>query len=160
MKIAILFATVLIAQVTGTWDGDAKAVAQALAWDMERCPARVVVANFGKDGWGKTTWGPPVNVDYDVLKTSSLRWPYQIVVTFTNPIITTKNRNNKEEVEKDTKPSLVFKALYKNTYEMGDDGSLRISETLAQPTSLSGSNSWKERPQWPDACWDHLPKSE
>lgn len=160
MRFAIVLAAVLIAQVTGSWEGDAKATGQALASDIEKCPARVVVANFGKDGWGKTAWGPPINVDYDVLKTSSLRWPYQIVVSFTITIITTKNSKNKEEVEKDTKPSLVIKTLYKNNYEMGDDGSLRLSETLVQPTSLNGSSAWRERPRWPDACWDRPPKSE
>jgi hypothetical protein len=76
------------------------------------------------------------------------------------PIIVTKNRKNREEVEQDTKPSLVFKTNYKNVYEMGDNGSLRLSEALLLPFSLNGSGSWKERTRWPDACWDQLPKPE
>ena len=41
--------------------------------------------SFGKDGWTKTTWGPPNNLDYDVLRTNSLKWPYQIVISYTIP---------------------------------------------------------------------------
>ena len=160
MRTAILLASLFIGQITGSWNGDAKATAQALAGGLEKCAPRVVVANFGKDGWTKTTWGPPNNLDYDVLRTNSLKWPYQIVISYTIPISATKNRKNREEAEQDTKPSLVFKTSYKNVYEMGDDGSLRLSETLLLPFSLNGSDSWKERTRLPDACWDQLPKPE
>ena len=160
MRTALLLASVFIGQITGSGDTDAKTMAQALTWGLKNCSPRVVVANFGKDGWGKTTWGPPSNLDYDVLRTNSLRWPYQMVISYTIPIITTKNRKTRQEAEQDTKPSLVLKTSYKNVYEMGDDGSLRLSETLLLPFSLNGGGSWKERPRWPDACWDQLPKPE
>ena len=159
MRIALLMASILAGQITGSWDGDAKAMGQTLARSLEKCPPRVIVAKFGKDGWTKTTWGPPTNLDYDVLRTSSLKRPYQIVILYTIPVIVTKNRKNREEAEQDTKPSLVFKLSFKNVYEMGDDGSLRLFETLDQKL-LDGSGSWKERTRLPDACWDQLPKSE
>ena len=68
----------------------------------------------------------------------------------------TKHRKKRDEAEQDTKPVLVMKSSYKSIYQMGDDGSLRLSETLLQ--ALDGS--WKERPRWPDACWDQMPKAE
>ena len=160
MRIAFLIASILAGQITGSWDGDAKAMGQMLASSLEKCTARVVVAKFGKDGWTKTTWGPPTNLDYDVLRrTNSVRWPYQIVISFTIPVSGTKNRKNREEAEQDTKPSLIFKLSFRNIYEMGDDGSIRLSETLDQKL-LDESGSWKERTRLPDACWDQLPKSE
>jgi hypothetical protein len=161
MRTALLIASILAGQITGSWDGDARAMGQTLAWSLEKCPPRVVVAKFGKHGWTKATWGPPTNLDYDVLRrTNSIKWPYQIVISDTIPVVVTKNRKNREEAEQDTKPSLVFKLTFKNVYEMGDDGSVRLSETLDLPLSLKDSRSWEERTRLPDACWDHLPKSE
>lgn len=153
-------ASFLAGQMLGSWNADAKAKAQALAWGVEKCSPRVVIANFGKHGWSKTTWGPPTDADFDVLKTNSIRWPYQIVISFTIPVSATKNRKNREEAEQDTKPDIVFKLSYKNVYEMGDDGGIRLSQTLDLPISLSSSSSWRERIRLPDACWDHLPKTE
>lgn len=151
-------ASILAGQITGSSDGDAKAMGQTLASSLEKCPPRVVVAKFGKDGWTKTTWGPPTNLDDDVLRTASLKWPYEIVVLYTVPVIVTKNHKNREEAEQDTKPSLAFKLSFKNVYEMGDDGSIRLSETLDQKL-LDGSGAWKNRARLTDACWDQLPKS-
>ena len=75
-----------------------------------------------RQGWlDQDHLGPPTNPDYDVLRTSSLKRPYQIVILYTIPVIVTKNRKNREEAEQDTKPSLVFKLSFKNVYEMGDD---------------------------------------
>jgi hypothetical protein len=157
MRIALLMASICIGQITGSWDADAKATAQALASGLEKCPPRVVVAKFGKDGWTKTTWGPPTNLDYDVLRTKSIKWPYHIVISYTILVSGTKNRKNREEAEQDVKPSLVFKLSYENAYDIGDDGSLRLSETRVQ--ELLGGGSWKQRTRLPDACWDQLPKS-
>lgn len=159
MRAALLIGSILAAQITGSGDEYAKAMGQTLAWNLEKCPPRVLVAKF-KGGWTKNTWGAPINVDYDVLKTTSIRWPYQIVISYTIPWSGTKDRKKREEAEQDTKPSLVFKLTFKNVYEMGDDGSIRLSETLDLPLSLKDSRSWKERTRLPDACWDHLPKSE
>jgi hypothetical protein len=145
-------------QITGSWDADAKAMAQALVSGLEKCPPRVVVAKFGKDGWAKTTWGPPTNLDYDVLRTNSVKWPYQIVISYRILVSGTKNRKNREEAEQDVKPSLVFKLGYENIYDFGDDGSLRLSETRVQ--ELLGGGSWNQRTRLPDACWDQLPKSD
>jgi hypothetical protein len=49
---------------------------------VEKCPVRVVIAKF-KNGWTKNTWGPPTKLDYDVLKTNSIKWPYQIIISYT-----------------------------------------------------------------------------
>ncbi|MGA9803952.1 MAG: hypothetical protein WA383_05710 [Terriglobales bacterium] len=164
MRIALLIASICVGQITcmgqitGSWDADAKAMAQALVSGLEKCPPRVVVANFGKDGWTKATWGPPTNLDYDVLRTNSVKWPYHNVISYRILVSGTKNRKNREEAEQDVKPSLVFKLSYKNTYDFGDDGSLRLSETTNQ--QLLDSVSWKQRTLLPDACWDHIPWSD
>jgi len=160
MRTALLIAPILVAQITGSPDGYAKAMGQTLAWDLEKCPPRVVVAKFGKHDWSKTTWGPPTNLDYDVLRTNSIKWPYQILISYTIPVIVTKNRKTQEEAQQDTKPSLVLKLTFKNAYEIGDDGSIRLSETLELPLVVKGSRSREERTRLPDACWDHLAKSE
>jgi hypothetical protein len=155
MKTILLMASIIAGQITGSPDADAKATAQALVWGLEKCPARVVVAKF-KGGWTKNTWGPPTNLDYDVLKTNSIKWPYQIVICYTIPWTGTKDRKQREEAEQDTKPALTLKFSNRNLYQIGDDGTLRIAELLSQ--ALDGS--WKERASLPDVCWDHLPKSE
>jgi hypothetical protein len=154
MKTILLMASIVAGQITGSPDWDAKATAQALVWGLEKCPPRVVVAKF-KGGWTKNTWGPPTNLDYDVLKTNSIRWPYQIVISYTIPWTGTKDRKKREEAEQDTKPALALKFSYRNLYQIGDDGSLRLAELRSQ--ALDGS--WKERPGLPDACWDRLPES-
>ena len=116
MRIALLIASICVGQITcmgqitGSWDADAKAMAQALVSGLEKCPPRVVVANFGKDGWTKATWGPPTNLDYDVLRTNSVKWPYHNVISYRILVSGTKNRKNREEAEQDVKPSLVFKS--------------------------------------------------
>src|SRR5271166_985286 len=102
MRTVLLIVSILAGQITGSWDGDAKAMGQALAWSLEKCPPRVVVAKFGRHGWTKTTWGAPLNLDYDVLRRTSIKWPYQIVISYTIPVIVTKNRKNREEAEQDT----------------------------------------------------------
>ena len=155
MRLAVLMASMLVGQGIGSWDLDAKTTAQALVGSLEKCSPRVVVAKF-KNGWTKNTWGPPTNFDYDVVKTNSIRWPYQIVISYTLPWSGTKDRKKREEAEQDTRPDLVLKNSEKNIYQMGDDGSLRLSETFVQ--GLDGG--WTERRRWPDACWDQLPKSQ
>lgn len=153
MRIVLLMASLLAGQMLGAPEEDAKAKAQALAWGIEKCSPRVAVANFGKHGWSKTTWGPPANVDFDVLKTNSILWPYQIVISFTIPTNTTKGHKKRDEAEQDTKPAIAFKFSYKNVYEVGDDGGIRLSQVLHLPT---GNTAWEERQRVPDACWDHL----
>lgn len=148
-------ATIPLCQITGSWDADAKATAQALVWGLQQCQPRVLVTKF-KSGWGKNMWAPPEEVEYDVLKTNSLKWPYQIVISYTVQMGGTKSHKKREDAEQDVTPIMVLKGKYKNTYQMGDDGSLRLSETLVQ--GIDGG--WKERPRWPDVCWDHLPKPE
>jgi hypothetical protein len=106
MRIVLLLAFLVAGQMLGSWDADAKAKAQALAWGIEKCSPRVAVANFGKDGWSKTSWGPPTNVDFDVLKTNSILWPYQIVISFTIPTSATKGHKKRDEAEQDTKPDI------------------------------------------------------
>ena len=160
MRIALLMASLLAGQMLGSRDADAKAKAQAFAWGIEKCSPRVAVANFGKDGWSKTTWGPPTNVDFDVTKTNSILWPYQIVISFTIPLNATKGHKKRDEAEQDTKPDIAFKLSYKNVYEIGDDGGIRLSQTLNLPLPVAGKTAWEERPRLPDACWDHLPKPE
>ena len=63
----MLLGQIVHAQVSGSWELDAKMTAQALA--IEKCPPRIVVAKF-KHGWTKNIWGPPTNIDFDVLKTN------------------------------------------------------------------------------------------
>jgi hypothetical protein len=155
MRTVLLIALIFAGQITGPSDGDAKATAQALVRGLEKCPARIVVAKF-KGGWTKNTWGPPTNLDYDVLKTNSIKWPYQIVISYTIPWTGTKDRKKREDAEQDTNPVLALKFSNRNLYQIGDDGTLRIGELLSQ--SLDGS--WKERASLADVCWDHLPKSE
>ena len=137
------------AQMNGSPDTDAKTMGQSLARSLEKCTARVVVAKF-KAGWCKNTWGPQTNVDYDVLKTASIRWPYRIVVSYTMVLSVSKDHKAREEAEQDTKPSLIFKYSYKNVYEMTDDGSLRLSEARILPPSQP-SRSESTRPL-PSAC--------
>jgi hypothetical protein len=156
MRTVLLIASILAGQITGSRDGDAKAMGQALAWSLEKCPPRVVVEKFGKHGWAKNTWGPPTKLDYDVLKTNSIKWPYQIIISYTILWTGTKDRKQRKEAEQDTKPALTLKFNYRNLYQIGDDETLRIAELLSQ--ALDGS--WKERASLSDVCWDHLPKSE
>jgi len=110
-----------------------------------------MVAKY-KSGWQKNTWGPPTDVDYDVLTTNSLLWPYQIVIQYTLPISMTKNYKKKEDAEQAPKSDLVVRNKYKNEYDLGDKG-LRISGLLAQ--QLDGE--WHKRFTASDACWDNLP---
>jgi hypothetical protein len=151
---ALLFGgALLIAQITGSPETDAKLMADALAHNLKQCSARVVVAKY-KSGWQKNAWGPPADVDYDVLTTSSLLWPYQLVISYTLPISMTKNYKKKEDAEQDSKADLVIRTKYKNIYELGDKG-VRISALLGQ--QLNGE--WHERSTAFDACWDNLPSS-
>ena len=131
MRIVLLMLSLLAGQMLGSPDEDAKAKAQALAWGIEKCSQRVALANFGKHGWSKATWGPPTNVNFDVLKMNSILWPYQIAVSFTIPFSETKGHKNRDEAEQDTRPDIAFKFSYKNVYEIGDDGRIRLSQTLA-----------------------------
>jgi hypothetical protein len=160
MRIILLMALLLAGQMLGSPDEDAKAKAQALTSGIEKCSPRILVANFGKHGWSKATWGPPVNVDSDVLKTNSIVRPYQIVISFTIPFSETKEHKKRDEAEQDTKPDIAFKFSYKNMYEIADDGGIRLSQTLDLPLSVTGQTTWQERQRLPDACWDHLPKPE
>jgi hypothetical protein len=155
MKTILLLASILAVQITGSLDESAKATAQGLVRSLQKCPARIAVAKF-KSGWTKNTWGPPTNLDYDVLKTNSIMWPYQIAISYTIPWTGTKDRKRREEAEEDTKPVLRLRFSYRNDYQLRGDGTLRIASLLSQ--ALDGS--WKERGSLPDACWDHLPNPE
>jgi hypothetical protein len=160
MRIAAAMTSLFIGQMLGSSDVDAKTTAQALASEIERCSPRVVVAKTSKHGWSKGIWGPPINADFDVLKTNSIIWPYQIVISFTIPFSNSESHKNRDEAEQDTKPALAFKFSYKNVYEIGDDGRIRLSQTLELPLLVTGKGGWEERQRLPDACWDHLPKPE
>ncbi|HLZ43830.1 MAG TPA: hypothetical protein VKQ11_22895 [Candidatus Sulfotelmatobacter sp.] len=160
MRILLFIALFFSGQVLGSPDEDAKAKAQALASGIEKCSPRVVVAKTSKHGWSKGIWGPPINADFDVLKTNSIIWPYQIVISFTIPFRNTENHKKRDDAEQDTKPAIAFKFSYKNVYEIGDDGGVRLSQTLDLPFSITGKTAWEERHRLPDACWDQLPKTE
>ena len=159
MQTIFLIALLLAAQMPGLSDAAAKAKAQALASEIERCSPRVVVAKTSKHGWSKGIWGPPRDVDFDVLKTNSIMWPYQIVVSFTIPFINTESHKKRDEAEQDTKPAIALKFTDKNVYDIGDSG-VRLSQTLHSPISVTGKSEWEERQRLPDACWDHLPKPD
>jgi len=160
MPIVLLMASLLPGQMLGLSDAGAKAKAQALASEIEKCSPRVVVAKTSKHGWSKGTWGPPINADFDVLKTNSIIWPYQIVISFTIPFSNSESHKNRDEAEQDTKPALEFQFSYKNVYEIKDDGGIRLSQTLHLPLSVTGKSGWEERQRLPDACCDHLAKTE
>src|ERR1035438_6944219 len=106
MRIVLWMASLIAGQMLGSPDIDAKAKAQALASEIEKCSPRVVVGQVSKHAWAKGTWGPPINADYDVLKTNSIIWPYQIVVSFTLPFSNTDSHKNRDEAEQDTKRAL------------------------------------------------------
>ena len=152
--IILLVTALLLNQATNSNDEDAKSLGRSLAASLEKCPVRVVVANFGKHGWTRTTCGPPTDVDHDVVRTNSLKWPYRVTVTFTLPISATKNRKHKEDAEQDTKSALVLRPKYQNVYDIADDKVVRLSETS---DLMPLQNSWKERPRLSDSCWDQLP---
>ncbi len=156
MRIVLLMA-LLAGQMWGLSDADAKAKARALVSEIEKCSPRVVVAKTSKHGWSKGTWGPPINADFDVLKTNSIIWPYRIVITFTIPFSNSESHKNPAEAEQDAKPAIAFRSSFQNVYEVGDDGGIRLSQTLSLPLTLTGESGWKERQRLPDACWDHLP---
>ena len=160
MRIVLLMASFLAGQMLALSDADIKAKASALASEIEKCSPRVVVAKTSKHGWSKGTWGAPINPDFDVLKTNSIIWPYQIVISFTIPFSNTESHEKRDDAEQDTKPALAFKFSYKNVYEIGDDGKIRLSQTLHLPIPVTGKSEWEERQRLPDACWDHLPKPE
>jgi|SRR5579872_4248775 len=158
MRIVLLMLPLLAGQMLA--QSDAKAKAQALVSEIEKCSPRVVVAKTSKHGWSKGTWGPPKNADFDVLKTNSIIWPYQIVISFTIPFSNTESHKTQDEAEKDTKAALALKFSYKNVYEIGDDGGIRLSQTLSLPLLTMGKAEWEERQRLQDACWDHLPTTE
>jgi len=150
-RVLLLGCALLAGQITGSPELDAKVMAEALASKLKDCSARVIVPKY-KSGWQKNTWGPPADVDYDVLATNSLLWPYQIVIQYTLPIKMTKTYKKKEDAEQETRADLIVRERYKNLYDMGDKG-LRISGQLARGVS----GEWGERVTAPDACWDNLP---
>jgi hypothetical protein len=160
MRIVLLIASLLNGQMLALSDADAKAKAQALASEVEKCSPRVVVTKTSKHGWSKGTWGPTINPDFDVLKTNSIIWPFQIVISFTIPFSNTDSHKNRDDAGQDTKPAIALKFSYKNVYEIGEDGGIRLSQTLHLPILLTGKSGWEERQRLPDACWDHLPKPE
>ena len=147
-RILLLGCALLTGQLTGSPQLDARLMADVLASKLRDCPTRAIVAKF-KSGWSKTTWGPPTDVDYDVLPTDSLVWPYRIVIQYTLPTRVTKTYKKKDEAEGDSTADLVIRLKYKDMYELGDKG-LRISSLLAQ--EMGGG--WHERLTAPDACWD------
>lgn len=144
---------------------------QSLAANIEKryeaCPRREVVAAFEgkhhKQVWQKSAWGPPTQVFADVKANDSVLYPYILTVEFYLAFTFGPERQSKAEAENDSNlsPSGIPLAAaqgskYLTTYLVSKDG-IRLKTTESLETPLDGTPAiWKERPLWPDACWDQI----
>jgi hypothetical protein len=85
--------------------------------------------------------GPPVSVEVDVTKTSSVLYPYQVTVDFSLWWKYGEEFEAKQDAEQSETTTALLRFKYRNVYTLGDDGL-----HLRQP----------DRKTWPDACWDQL----
>jgi len=132
-------------------DAARHAVEQAaqLVSRLKKCPPRQVVAEFKKE-WVKETWGPPVDVEYDVQRTDSVIYPYLAIIEFTLVMNVGGGHKTKQGAEADNQLHAFLRAKYRNTYKIGTEIT-RLDSISVQ--DLKGD--WGPRPAWPDACWDH-----
>lgn len=140
---------------------------KTLGRDMERrfqnCPRREVVAQFDrkhhKQVWQKEAWGPPTDVFADARPNDSVLYPYLMTVEFSLTMSVGPERESKAEAERDSVLSplpYMPKGKYRTAYLVGkDDVRLKSREVLSEKPDGS-SGTWKERPSWPDACWDQI----
>jgi hypothetical protein len=106
--------------------------------------------------------GPPSDVFVDVKQNDSLLWPYILTVEFTLRVSYGPERQSKQAAQEDSQLEVglaVGKLLttrYRNTLLVSRDG-IRVKAREFLPPTLDGTPSgWKERPPWPDACWDQI----
>jgi hypothetical protein len=145
---------------------DVKTVAKNMEKRFHDCPRREVVGQFErkhrKQVWQKQAWGPTTDVFVDIKPNDSMLYPYLLIVEFTLGHNFGPERQSHSDAEKDTDLSenptlaMLLKGKYRNVYLLSkDDIRLKSREVLRQ--ELDGkTNSWEQRPPWPDACWDQI----
>jgi hypothetical protein len=133
------------------------------------CPRREIVAQFDqkhhKRVWQKQAWGPPTDVFADARANDekSVLYPYVLTVEFSLKTTFGPERQTKADADKDSDlsplegvPAMLLTGRNRNTYLSGKDG-VRLKKTEVLEQKFDGSPSeWKERPRWPDACWDRI----
>ncbi len=146
---------------------DIKTLARDMEKRFEACPRREVVIQSDRKHhtqvWEKHAWGPPADVFADVRPNDSLLYPYALTIEFSLSITFGPERQSKADAEKDTDlaqlplpPLVARRGKYRNVYLAGQDG-IRLKARELLDEKLDGTPvSWKERPSWPDACWDQI----
>src|SRR6266404_253829 len=92
---------------------------------IQSCAERVAVAQFKKD-WVKETWGPPVEVKYDVERTNSLLRPFTAGVDFSLAVKYGKHHKTREAAAADNDLKLLLTGRYRNVYRITRDGNLLL----------------------------------
>lgn len=152
----LLFSCVSVYCADGP-DAKAIAVTKSVVVQIENCPRRERIADFGKHDWVKDAWGPPTDVTFDVEKTNSIIHPFSGIVEFVLVVSHGPHRNTKLEAEKDTVLQPFMRTSYRNTYDITADGKAALhSRELLDAVS----SKWEPRPSWSDACWDNITSSE
>ena len=134
---------------------------------FEACPRREIVAQFDrkhhKSVWEKQAWGPPTDVFADAKPNDSILYPYILTIEFSLSLTFGPERQSRADAEKDTDLAQLALPLlaarrgkYRNVYLASKDG-VRLKTRELLDEKLDGTlSTWKERPSWPDACWDQI----
>jgi hypothetical protein len=147
---------------------DIKVIANELEQQIGACPKRIQIneesGKHHKQRWTKTEWGPPKDVLADAVPYDSAIYSFIVTVEFSITYSFGPEHQSKSDAENDDSLSpLLFampsdrKAHYRNIYLVGNEGiRLKAREIRENPSDAGSAVVWKERPIWPDACWDHV----
>lgn len=143
-------ANVSAAQSTNP-DKNAIAAVRSLALKIEQCPAAEEVAQFKKQ-WVKVSWGPPMDVNFDVQKTQSIVAPYEGTITFSIPYSGSEQHKRQHEAQEDKNLRVLFISPVKYTLRVSADSGTKIERMEIKNTF---ANSWSEySPVRPERfCW-------
>jgi hypothetical protein len=151
----------------GSSQFDAKALANDMEQRFRSCPRREVVAAFDrkhhKQVWQKQAWGPPFDVFVDVKPNNeSILYPFILTVEFSLRHSFGPERESEADARADAELSqlgslaALLTGRYRNVYLASKDG-IRVKAREVLDKKLDGTvGEWKERPSWPDACWDQI----
>lgn len=167
LSVLLLVTCPIIGAAQNDPDFNLKALATDLEKRFEACPRREVVAPFDrkhhKQIWEKSGWGPPVQVFADAKPNDSILYPYIVMVEFYLSFTYGPERQSKAEAESDSNLSPLGLPLaaaqggrYRNIYLVGRDGLRLKAREFLESQSDGAGGVWKERPLWPDACWDQI----
>jgi hypothetical protein len=133
----------------------------------EACPRREIVAAFDrkhhKQIWQKSGWGPPAQVFADAKANDSILYPYIVTVEFYLSFTYGPERQSKAEAENDSNLSPLGVPLaaaqggrYRNVYLVSAEGTRLKATEFFETQSDGATDTWNERPLWPNACWDQI----